>query len=242
MEHEEDPRTDQERIRARTGSASTSTNENMEAESELVPLQNAADARIDARSVEAPSEVAQSGAASGQAKPTEPPALNKWQKFWRGVLHVDTAKMDPWTAARNAIGVALPLAVGIALGMPLGGLAVSSGALNVSYSDSHDPYKQRARRMLAASALCAVAVMAGGLVGHHNVAAVTLVSFWAFGSGMAVAAGPTGESLGVISLVVLIIYSAQTLTPGRAVQAGALAFAGGLMQMLLSLALWPARV
>jgi uncharacterized membrane protein YccC len=241
MEQAEDPRTDQERIRARTGSASTSTNENLEDESELVPLQNAADARIDARSVEAPSEVAQSGAVSGQAKPTEAPALNKWQKFWRGVLHVDTAKMDPWTAARNAIGVALPLAVGIALGMPLGGLAVSSGALNVSYSDGHDPYKQRARRMLAASALCAVAVMAGGLVGHHNVAAVTMVSFWAFGSGMAVAAGPTGESLGVISLVVLIIYSAQTLTPGRAVQAGALAFAGGLMQMLLSLALWPVR-
>ena len=45
----------------------------------------------------------------------------------------------------------------------------------------------------------------------------------------------------MISLVVLIIYSAQTLTPERAVQAGALAFAGGLMQMLLSLALWPVR-
>ena len=121
MEHEEEPRADQEWTGARAGSASTSTNENIEAENELVPLQNPADARIDARSVEAPSEVSQGGAASGQAKPTESPALNKWQKFWRGVLHVDTAKMDPWTAARNAIGVALPLAVGIALGMPLGG-------------------------------------------------------------------------------------------------------------------------
>src|SRR5580704_10040599 len=220
MEHEEDPRTDQERIRARTGSASTSTNENIEAESELVPLQNAADARIDARSVEPPSEVEQSGAASGQAKPAEPPALNKWQKFWRGVLHVDTAKMDPWTAARNAIGVALPLAVGIALGMPLGGLAVASGALNVSYSDGHDPYKQRARRMLAASALCAVAVMAGGLAGHNNFAAVALISIWAFGSGMAITLGPTGESLGVISLVVLIIYAAQSLTPSEPCRPG----------------------
>jgi uncharacterized membrane protein YccC len=236
MEHEEEPRTDQERNRARTGAASTSMNENMEAGSELAPSENAGDARIDA-----PSEAAQSEAAPSQTKPTEPPALNKWQTFWQGVLHVDTGKMDPWIAVRNAIGVALPLAVGIAVGMPLGGLAVASGALNVSYSDGHDPYKQRARRMLAASVLCAVAVMAGGLVGHHNVAAVALITVWAFGSGMAVAAGPTGESLGVISLVVLIIYSAQTLTPGRAVQAGALAFAGGLMQMLLSLALWPVR-
>ena len=149
--------------------------------------------------------------------------------------------MEPWIALRNALGVAIPLAVGIAIGMPLGGLAVASGALNVSYSDGHDPYKGRARRMLASSALCAVAVMAGGLVGHHNIAAVALITVWAFGSGMAIALGATGESLAVISLVVLIIYSAQTLTPERAVQAGALAFAGGLMQMVLSLALWPVQ-
>ncbi len=125
--------------------------------------------------------------------------------------------------------------------MPLGGLAVASGALNVSYSDGHDPYKQRAKRMLASSVLCAIAVMAGGLAGHHNAAAVALIAAWAFGSGMAITLGTTGESLGVISLVVLIIYSAQALTPERALQAGALAFAGGVMQMLLSLGLWPVR-
>src|SRR6202040_2713454 len=145
--------------------------------------QTADDARIDGPSRATRSEAAPSAAASSPTKPTEAPALNKWQsnkwqsnkwqsnkweKFWRGVLHVDTTKMDPWTAARNAIGVALPLAVGIAVGMPLGGLAVASGGLNVSYSDGHDPYKQRARRMLAASVLCAVAVMAGGLVRDHN--------------------------------------------------------------------------
>jgi uncharacterized membrane protein YccC len=236
MEHEEEPRTDQEQSRASTGAASVRRNENTEAGSDLAPAQNAGDAQINVRSEAAPSEVA-----PRQTKPKEPPAPNKWQKFWRGVLHVDTAKMDPWTAVRNAMGVALPLVVGIVAGMPLGGLAVASGALNVSYSDGHDPYKQRARRMLAASVLCAVAVMAGGLVGHHNSWAVALITVWAFGSGMAIAAGAAGENLGVISLVVLTIYSAQALTPGRAVQAGALAFAGGLLQMLLSLALWPVR-
>ena len=127
------------------------------------------------------------------------------------------------------------------MGMPLGGLAVASGALNVAYSDGHDPYGQRARRMLASSALCACAVMAGGLAGHHNVAAIILAAAWAFGSGMAIALGPTGESLGVISIVVLIVYSAQSLTPERALQAGGLAFAGGVLQTLLSLALWPVR-
>jgi uncharacterized membrane protein YccC len=175
------------------------------------------------------------------AKSKETHQLNKWQTFWQGVLHVDTAKMEPSIGLRNAVGVSAPLLVGIALGMPLGGLAVASGALNVSYSDGHDPYGQRAKRMLASSALCAIAVMAGGLAGHHNTAAVVLATVWAFGSGMAITLGATAESLGVISVVVLIIYSAQSLTPERALQAGGLAFAGGVIQMLLSLALWPVR-
>jgi uncharacterized membrane protein YccC len=230
MEHEEEPRIGRE-LRALDGAASTSTDQDAEVANDRAPSQNAVDARIDVQNVPT----------SGKTKPKEPPPLNKWQTFWRGVFHVDTAKMEPWIALRNALGVAIPLAVGIAIGMPLGGLAVASGALNVSYSDGHDPYKQRARRMLAASALCAVAVMAGGLAGHNNFAAVALISIWAFGSGMAITLGPTGESLGVISLVVLIIYAAQSLTPERALQAGALAFAGGLMQMVLSLGLWPVR-
>ena len=179
---------------------------------------------------------------SRDTKIEKTPQLRKWQTFWRGALHVDLAKMQPWIALRNAVGVSAPLAAGIALGMPLGGLAVASGALNVAYSDGHDPYRQRGKRMLASSLLCAIAVMAGGLAGHHNAAAVALAMIWAFGSGMAIALGPHAEGLGVISLVVLVVYSAQSLTPERALQAGALAFVGGLLQMLLSLALWPVRV
>ena len=93
--------------------------------------------------------------AASVVTPEEP--IGKWLKFWQGVLHVDTSKMDLGIGFRNALGVAIPLAVGIAIKMPLGGLAVASGALNVSYSDGHDPYWRRAQRMLATSALCAVA-------------------------------------------------------------------------------------
>jgi uncharacterized membrane protein YccC len=189
---------------------------------------------------ESPSAPDDGRSMDAKSKASAHPPLKKWQVFWRGVLHVDASKMEPWLALRNAVGVAGPLWIGIAIGMPLGGLAVASGALNVSYSDGHDPYGQRAKRMLASSALCAVAVMTGGLASHHAWA-IALAAMWAFGSGMAITLGPTGESLGVISLVVLIIYSAQSLTPERALQAGGLAFAGGLIQMLLSLALWPVR-
>ncbi len=179
----------------------------------------------------------ESNAHPGDSKEQEP--TGKWLKFWHGVLHVDTSKMDFGIGIRNALGVAIPLAVGIAIKMPLGGLAVASGALNVSYSDGHDPYWQRARRMLATSVLCAIAVMAGGLAGHYSVLAILLTSFWAFWAGFAISVSPTAESQGVISTVVLIIFAAQTLTPERALQAGALAFGGGVLQMLFSILLWP---
>jgi hypothetical protein len=167
---------------------------------------------------------------------------NAWREYWRSVTHFDHSRMQPSVALRNAIGVTLPLAAGVALGMPLGGLAVSAGALQVSYSDGHSPYAQRAKRMLAATALCAFAVVAGGLTGQNLVLAMIVPSLWAFAAGLAVCLGSTAESLGVISLVTLIIiYAAQPLTPQRALLSGLLALGGGLLQTALSLMLWPVR-
>ena len=162
-----------------------------------------------------------------------------WRQYWRKVTEFDHGRMEVWVALRNAIGVTLPLAVGVALRMPLGGLAMSTGALQVSYSDGHSPYAQRAKRMLAASLLCAVAVVAGGLAGRNAVLAVIVPALWAFAAGLAVSIGPTADSLGVISLVTLVIYSAQTLTPQRAFLSGLLALGGGLLQTALALSLWP---
>jgi uncharacterized membrane protein YccC len=206
------------------------------APSEVEPLTRNNDEAIGDQSLARRTSSAGNSPASTDS--TEEP-IGKWLKFWQGVLHVDTSKMDLGIGFRNALGVALPLAVGIALKMPLGGLAVASGALNVSYSDGHDPYWRRAKRMLATSALCAIAVMAGGLSGHYSVLAVLLSSFWAFWAGFVIALGPTAESQGVISVVVLIIFAAQVLTPERALQAGVLAFGGGVLQMLFSILLWP---
>ncbi len=161
--------------------------------------------------------------------------------IWRLLTHFDHSKMVPSLALRNAAGVILPLVVGFALGMPRGGLAMASGALNVSYSDGHDPYPQRARRMLASTVWCAIAILLGAITGHRNVEAVFVATAWAFIAGMLVAVGTTAADVGVISLVLLVVYAAQPLTPRQAAEAGALAFAGGLLQTALSIALWPVR-
>src|SRR5438270_1571020 len=161
--------------------------------------------------------------------------------FWRVLTRFDSAKLSPYLALRNSIGVLLPLLAGFTLNMPRGGVVVASGALNVAYSDGSDPYAQRAKRMLSSSALCAMAVLLGALSGSHNVAAVIIATVWAFAAGMLVAAGTTAADLGVISLVTLLIYAAQPLTAQQALISSALALGGGLLQTALSVALWPVQ-
>ncbi len=161
--------------------------------------------------------------------------------FWRVLTRFDSSKLSPYLALRNSIGVLLPLVAGFALDMPRGGLVVASGALNVAYSDGSDSYAQRAKRMLSSSGLCALAVLFGALSGSHSVAAVIIATLWAFAAGMLVAAGTTAADLGVISLVTLLIYAAQPLTPRQALISTGLALGGGLLQTALSVALWPVQ-
>jgi len=79
----------------------------------------------------------------------------------------DAAKVSPLLALRNAVGVALPLVTGVATGELSGGLVVSTGAMNVVFSDSQEPYNRRAGRMFAASALVGLAVLVGSLCGQQ---------------------------------------------------------------------------
>ena len=164
-----------------------------------------------------------------------------WQSFRDTLLRFDRSKLAPGMALRNAIGVALPLAIAGAMGSMTGGIVVATGALNVSFSDGRDPYRRRARRMFASSLLVGIAVFIGALTGRNNWLAVGVAAIWAFAAGMLVALGQAPGDLGVTSLVTLIVFAAQPMSHERAAAAGLLAFSGGLLQTFLSIALWPVR-
>ena len=161
--------------------------------------------------------------------------------FWRSVVRFQSDKVAPWLALRNTLGVALPLAAGVAAGAISTGLVVATGALNVAFSDSDEPYAQRARRMLAASALVGLAVFAGSLTGASPWIAVTIAAAWAFAAGMMVALSTAAADLGTISLVTLVVFAAVPQAPQEAMFAGLLALGGGLLQTLLAVISWPLR-
>jgi uncharacterized membrane protein YccC len=164
-----------------------------------------------------------------------------WSALLQTVLRFEKEKITPWLGVRNTLGFTLPLAVGVAIGMVPGAIAMSTGALNVAFTDSREPYILRARRMLAGSALVGLAVLLGTLFGRNHTVAILLTGVWAFAAGLLVCLSTTAADLGVMSLVTLIVFSASPQPPDRAIYAGLLALAGGLLQTLITLALWPLR-
>ena len=144
-------------------------------------------------------------------------------------------------ALRNAIGIAAPLAIGVALGNPAASTLAATGALNVSFSDGSDGYAQRAARMFTAAIVCSAAIVIGSLAGHDGMVAVAVATAWALVAGMLVAVGTTAGDIGLISLVTVVVFTARPMTMGDAVFSGLLALAGGILQTSLSLAFWPVR-
>jgi uncharacterized membrane protein YccC len=160
-------------------------------------------------------------------------------QFWRGVLHFERNKVIPWVAFRNAIGVALPLAIGAALGHATSGLIGTLGALNVAFSDGTDPYLHRLRRMLGATFCVGLAVFAGGLCGHVPGLAVLTVALCGLIAGMMVAIGPAITDIANVTLVTLIVFSAQSMAVPQAALSALASIGGGLLQTALSLGSWP---
>ena len=180
------------------------------------------------------------GAAVGQAA-RDDPKPSSWASLLHSITAIQKDKIHPTLALRNAFGIALPLVFGLLTGNIPSALIISTGALNVSFSDNYDPYRQRAARMLSASVVVAIAVLVGSVSGGDLVWAVVTASVWALLAGWMVAVGNTPADIGVISLVTVLVFGANPLQPQQAVYASLLAFSGGALQTLFSLALWPVK-
>ncbi|HWD99246.1 MAG TPA: FUSC family membrane protein, partial [Bryobacteraceae bacterium] len=173
---------------------------------------------------------------TAEAAPSRPFAA-----LWRTLVRWESGKIIPPVAIRNTIGFALALVIATLADSTNAGVLAGLGALNVSYSDGLDPYSVRARRMGFASLLCGAAVTAGALSGHTNFTAVVTATIGAFAAGMLIALGTRAGDLGVVTLVTLVIFAARPLPVREAIESGLVALGGGLLQTLLSIALWPVK-
>jgi uncharacterized membrane protein YccC len=81
----------------------------------------------------------------------------------------------------------------------------------------------------------------GQPLAHHPLTAGVLIVVWAIGAGLLVALDQAAADIGLLSLVMVLVFVGQPMTPDRALLAAGVALAGGVLQTVLSIALWPLR-
>lgn len=146
----------------------------------------------------------------------------------------------PYTVAlRNTAAVTLPLALGAASGHIEIGLGVSAGALNTMFSDQPGPYRLRLRRMLIAAAAAGVSAFAGYTLGGNSAVVTLAALIWGIAGGLLVALGPDAGRVGLTSMILLVVTSADPRTPTEALGPSLLIFSGGMLLMSFAIAAWP---
>ncbi len=160
-------------------------------------------------------------------------------RIWRDATRVDAAGIEIGFGVRCALGVAIPLVVGLLVGQPLAGAAGAIGALPVGFASRQGVYRTGAVASLLTAAGVAVSAFVGALCGGNVWLSVAAAVVWAFCYGILASLGTTATIVGVNSVVTLAIFGQFHDSPAQAAAAAALVFAGGVVQTLLLVTVWP---
>lgn len=140
---------------------------------------------------------------------------------------------------RCGIGVALALLAGFAGGTPIYAVAAGIGAFSVGFASLQGVYRTRAATMLGMAFAMAFSTAVASLCSHSAELAILALAVWGFGYGMIAALGPGASAIGVNATTALIIFERYPLPLHVAVMVAVVMFAGGLLQTLLLVILWP---
>ncbi|MFE8944241.1 FUSC family protein [Streptomyces sp. NPDC007856] len=150
------------------------------------------------------------------------------------------APVNKAAMARAAVGMALPLAIGLATGHPTYGALASMGALSGVIGDTADAYRMRILNIAVPQLFGAVGVTLGTLVHGHGWYAVATVTGVALLSGMISTIGAVASVSGLLLLLNCVVGAGLPL-PHPWWLAPALLTGGGLLVLLLALLAWPLR-
>jgi hypothetical protein len=152
------------------------------------------------------------------------------------VIAVDSTGLQPFVALRAAAGVAVPLAVGTALGHPAEGAIAAAGALPAGVAGIGGGFRARTGLIAATTAGMTTSTFVGGLVAGHLPAILVVLAAWGFGAGLVVVLGRDATIVGTQALVGLVVFGRF---PGSVASSAAHAgwvLAGGGLQGALTAA------
>jgi uncharacterized membrane protein YccC len=157
----------------------------------------------------------------------------------RSAARLDRTQSDPIVSFRNAIGVALPLAIGAMAGSAAYGLPSTIGALQTAFADRPGPYRLRMLRMLGTALAAAITSTLAVVCSRSDYASAFLLLVLGFLAGLLLTAGPSATQVGVAATAAALILGHQSAPASAAIHVGLLVLAGGAGQVILAIAAWP---
>ncbi|MGH7660424.1 MAG: FUSC family protein [Vulcanimicrobiaceae bacterium] len=138
-------------------------------------------------------------------------------------------------------GVAIALLVPLALGHVAFGFPAAFGAIAAGFASQQGVYRTRAAAMLLTASAMAFSTFVGSLAGHSLAALVVTTALWGYGYGIIASLGPAATTVGINSVIAVVIYGHYPATPPEALLQGVLVLAGGIVQTFLIVMVWPLR-
>jgi uncharacterized membrane protein YccC len=161
--------------------------------------------------------------------------------IFQSTVHSEWSQFEGLAALRCTVGVAIPLTLGLALGLPTVSAFGAVGAVSVGFGSFQGAYRSRAEVMLYAAAAMALSVFVGSLAGHSDAGSIVTATVAAFASGLLIAVGPAAAFVGLQSVVAVLIAGGFPTDPASAALRAAIVLGGGLVQTLLVVIIWPLR-
>jgi uncharacterized membrane protein YccC len=158
-----------------------------------------------------------------------------------GTLAFEWSRAQPHAAARCLPAVALPLALGIALGHPRIALMVAAGAFSVGFGSFQEWRGSRRLPMLVAAAGMCLSSWIGTLAGPSPVATIVLTAVWGAIYGATWSRSPGASWIALQCTIWLLISTAYPAHDLSALTRGVCVAGGGLLQMAVVWTTWAVR-
>lgn len=155
-------------------------------------------------------------------------------------LAIDRGGFTPYVALRAAVGLAVPVAIGVAVGHPAEGAIAAAGALPAGQAGIGN-IRNRSDLVLGTSAGMAISTFVGGLVAGHLAWTVVALAIWSFIAGLTVVLGREGTIIGVQATIGLVVFGRFPADVSTSAVHAAWVLAGGGFQALLALLIRPPR-
>ena len=154
---------------------------------------------------------------------------------------VDRTALNGRDGARTALGVVVPLLVGIAVDRPLDGAVAAGGAFFAGFAVFASGYRTRVAAVLLATGGISLSTFVGAAVGDVLWLLAPVVAVWAFAAGLLTSLGLAAGIIGTQSVIGLLVITQYSMPIEDAAGRAGLVVLGGLLQALLVVAAWPLR-